>query len=127
MEKTIIIDGKEVRLKCTGATPLRYKSQFGKDFFAEILKLNVVQKLIDGKLDKIKREDLDKLDFDIFYNIVWVMAKTADPDIPEPISWLDEFDVFPILEIIPEIQDMLIASLQSKKKSIPVKARKGKN
>ena len=27
MEKTLVIDNKEVRFKSTGATPLRYKAQ----------------------------------------------------------------------------------------------------
>ena len=38
MEKTIEIDGKKVGFKTNGATPLRYKAQFGKDYFKEILK-----------------------------------------------------------------------------------------
>ena len=33
MEKTLTIDGKEVRFKSTAATPLRYKAQFNKDYF----------------------------------------------------------------------------------------------
>jgi hypothetical protein len=44
------------------------------------------------------------------------MAKTANKEIPDPISWLDSFDEFPLLEIIPELQDMMLSSLQSKKK-----------
>lgn len=43
------------------------------------------------------------------------MAKTADKDIPDPMSWLDEFDEFPMIEIVPELFGMAIASLQSKK------------
>lgn len=116
MEKTLIIDGKEVRFKSTAATPLRYKAQFGKDFFAEIIKMGALEKL--GKLDpdKVTREDLEGLDFEVFYNIAWAMAKTADPKIPDPITWLDQFDEFPMVDIIPELQDMIIATIQGKKK-----------
>ena len=39
MEKIIEIDGKKIGFKTNGATPLRYKPQFGKDYFKEILKL----------------------------------------------------------------------------------------
>jgi hypothetical protein len=44
------------------------------------------------------------------------LAKTANPSIPDPITWLDQFDEFPLMEIIPELQDLIIASIQSKKK-----------
>ena len=44
------------------------------------------------------------------------MAKQADNSIPEPIEWLDQFDEFPMEDIIPELQDMLLASFSSAKK-----------
>lgn len=115
MEKTLVIDGKEVRLKSTAATPLRYKAQFGRDFFADIIKLHRLEKL---QLDngELNYEALEYLDFEIFYNMIWAMAKTADPNIPDPIKWLDGFETFPIMEIIPEVQDLILANLQTKKK-----------
>lgn len=112
MEKTITIDNKEVRFKSTASTPLRYKAQFGKDFFADILKMSSVF----DKKKRINEDKIDKLDFEVFYNIIWVLAKTADKTIPEPISWLDEFDEFPLFEIIPEIQDLILSSMKVKKK-----------
>ena len=84
MEKTIIIDGKEIRFKTNGATPLRYKAQFGRDYFKDI---------------------------------AWIMAKTADSSIPEPITWLEQFDEFPMADVIPELQDMLLTSIQTTKKN----------
>lgn len=116
MEKTIEIDGKQIQFKSTGATPLRYKAQFGKDYFAEIMKLGSLEKLSGKKKEELTSNDLEGLDLEVFYNIAWVMAKTANKDIPDPITWLDEFETFPMLEIIPELQDMITASLQTKKK-----------
>lgn len=113
MEKTIIVDGKQVHLKSTGATPIRYKAQFGKDFFSEIMKLNHLTKI---DTENLEASDLSMLEMDIFYNFVYVLAKTADQSIPDPITWLDDFDSFPIIEVIPQIQDMLLSSMQSKKK-----------
>lgn len=115
MEKTIEIDGKKVRFKSTAATPLRYKAQFGKDFFSEIIKLKKLGKLkLDGKNPNI--EALENIDFEVFYNLIWTLAKTADPKIPDPITWLDGFEEFPMMEIIPELQEMITASIQGKKK-----------
>ena len=61
-------------------------------------------------------KDLEVLDFEVFYNIAWIMAKTAEPKIPEPIEWLEQFEEFPIVEIIPELQDLMLASFQTSKK-----------
>lgn len=116
MEKTITIDGKEVKLKSTAATALRYKAQFGKDFISEIVKLNKLGKLDLTEDDEVNLESLENVDFEVFYNFTWVLAKTADATIPEPLSWLDQFDEFPLFDIIPQIQDILAATIQGKKK-----------
>lgn len=108
MEKTIVIDGKNVVFKSTGATPLRYKQQFGKDFFAELAKME--------KAFNTKEDSYESLDFEAFYNIAWTLAKTADKEIASPLEWLDTFDEFPIVDIIPELQDILARMLNSKKK-----------
>lgn len=113
MEKTIEIDNKKITFKSTAATPLRYKSQFGKDFFVDIMKLSSLDGL---NSKKINIEKIEKLDFEVFYNIIWVLAKTANKKIPDPITWLDGFDEFPLFEIIPELQDLILASIQTKKK-----------
>lgn len=113
MEKTIVIDDKKVRFKTNGAIPLRYKAQFGKDYFKEIFKMLPIARM--GK--NPKPEDLESLDFEVFYNVAWIMAKTANPTIPEPIEWLGEFEEFPIADIFPELQDLMMATLQSKKKT----------
>ena len=116
MEKTITIDGKEIRFKTNGATPLRYKAQFGQDYFKEILKMAPLEGLSKKKKKDVTVKDLEVLDFEVFYNIAWIMAKTADSSIPEPIAWLEQFDEFPMVEIIPELQDMLLTSIQTTKK-----------
>ena len=113
MEKTIIIDGQKVKFKTNGATPLRYKAQFKHDFFKEILKLLPLANMDPSQLNA---ERLNTLDFEVFFNMAWIMAKTADPKIPEPMEWLETFDEFPIADIIPEIQDLLLASFEGTKK-----------
>lgn len=116
MEKIITIDGKKVGFKTNGATPLRYKAQFGKDYFKEILKLAPLEKMIGKKKTEINMNDLDVLDFEMFYNISWIMAKTYDPTIPEPMEWLEQFDEYPLADIIPELQELMASSFQTTKK-----------
>ena len=107
MEKILTIDGRQVKFKSTGAFLLRYKAQFGRDAIQDILRL---QFAIDNK-GQIK--NIDALDLEVFYNLVWTLAKTADPSIPPPLEWLDEFSEFPLMDIIPEIVDMIFSCLTS--------------
>lgn len=115
MEKTIVIDGKHIRFKSTGATPLRYKAQFGKDYFSELMKMNTLRN-INLESEDADFSSLENVDFEIFYNICWVLAKTADKTIPEPLEWLDGFEEFPMFEILPDLQELIMKSMQSKKK-----------
>ena len=107
MEKILTIDGRQVRFKSTGAFLLRYKAQFGRDALQDILR---IQSAIDNK-GRIK--NIDTLDLEVFYNLIWTLAKTADPSIPPPLEWLDEFSEFPLMDIIPEIVDMIFSCLTS--------------
>lgn len=114
MEKILNIDGRQVKFKSTGAYLLRYKAQFGRDALKDIYKLmGVVSE--DNKI-----ADIDALDLEVLYDMVWTLAKTADPSIPPPMEWLDDFSEFPIMDILPEVQDMILScitsTVQSKKK-----------
>ncbi|MFJ8529635.1 hypothetical protein [Bacillus sp. NPDC094106] len=114
MEKTIVIDGKDVRLKTTAAAGFRYKAQFGRDMFADMFSLQAFMPILNGEISS--ETDFSKLDFDVIYNLVWVYAKTADNEIPDPMKWLDTFGEFPIYEIVIDIQDLIMKSLKTSKK-----------
>lgn len=105
MEKILTIDGRQVKFKSTGAFLLRYKAQFGRDALQDILR---IQSAIDNK-GRIK--NIDTLDLEVFYNLIWTLAKTADPSIPPPLEWLDTFGEFPLAEIVPEVIDLIFSSL----------------
>lgn len=113
MEKIIKIDGKDVKFKSTGATPIKYKKQFGRDFFADIFKMDSLANAVIGK--KKNTNKIEDLDMDVFYNICWVLAKGAN-DIPPLEEWLESFDSFPLVEIMGELNELLISSIRSKKK-----------
>ena len=126
MEKLISISGQDVRFKATGGLPLRYKTQFGRDLFADMAVLEEAvpveeEKALPGKpkrADKTEKKaeaatmDMSKLDTELFYNIAWTMAKCADPSIPPVLEWLDEFESFPVFDVFNELQDMLVQSFQ---------------
>ena len=106
MEKTLLIDGKNIRFKCTAGTLIRYRNQFNREFLADV-----------AKLKSIKETNMSGFSLSPFYDIVWIMAKTADDTIPDMLTWYDSFDEFPILDVFPKLQELLIAALKTKNSS----------
>lgn len=100
MEKIINIDGKDITFKATGSAPLRYKMQFKRDLFADVMKMR-----------GISEKNIESLDLEILYDVSWIFAKIADPTIPPPLEWLDTFNSFPIKEVFPQIQELLIDTM----------------
>lgn len=119
MEKTIKIDGQDIRLKSTAATPIRYKTQFKKDYFSELLKLAKTFDFIklnengEVNVSEMSDEAIVRFDLEPLYNFVWVLAKSADSSIPEPLEWLDGFDAFPLQEVFGQVTELLGHSIQS--------------
>lgn len=108
MEKIICIDGGPVKFKSTGALLYRYKAQFHRDAMKDIFRL---AECFDDETDEIT--DIEALDLETFYNLVWTLAKTADPNIPTPMEWLDSFSEFPLMEILPEVVEMITGCMTS--------------
>ena len=106
MEKIITIGDRPVKFKSTGATLLRYKLQFQRDMLTDLLRL---EKAINNK----DEEDINIIDLEMFYNLLWTFAKTADKTIEPPLEWLDSFDEFPIFDIIPELQDLIFSNFKT--------------
>ena len=115
LEKTVLVSGKEVRFRSSAAVPRLYRIKFKRDIFKDLSKLESSYK---GKTEdgaEIQIEDLE-----IFENVAYIMAFHADPTIPGTIDeWLEQFEMFSIYEILPEILDLwgtnLITDVQSKK------------
>lgn len=139
MQKTVEIDGKKVRLESNAATPKKYKKQFHKDYFSELLKLAKAmgagkapeksepenqeeQETEEQKkafdLSEVTYEDIQHIEMDLMYDIVWTLAKTADKTIPDPEEWLEQFEEFPLFEIWPEAEELISHTMNLKKKSI---------
>ena len=118
-EKTVLISGKEVRFRSSAAIPRLYRIKFKRDIFKDLSKLESSYR---GKTDD--GEELQIEDLEIFENVAYIMAWHADPTIPGTIEeWLDEFEMFSIYQILPEILDLwgtnLVTDIQSKKNGIP--------
>lgn len=112
MEKTLNIDGRQVKFKSTGAFLLRYKAQFNRDAIHDIYSLERSIKM-DPATGQYVLHDIGALELETLYNLTWTLAKIADPSIPLPMEWLDGFSAFPLDEIMPEVIGMILSSFTS--------------
>ena len=112
MEKTLFIDGKEVKMRASALIPRLYRFKFGRDIIRDMQKLqNAYQKnqKLPANASQEERENAQFtiLDLTIFENVAYIMAKQADPSIPDTIDeWMEGFSMFSIYEVMPEIIDL---------------------
>ena len=71
---------------------------------------------------------LDMFSLEMFENIAYIMAKHADPSIPDtPEEWLDNFNTFSIYQVLPKIIELwglnVQTDVQSKKNFAQLNAR----
>ena len=109
MIRNIEIDGKEVAFKASAAIPRIYRLKFGRDIYRDLAALEKnVGENEEGK------STLDLVSLEMFENIAYVMAKHADPSIPNtPEEWLDEFNTFPIYQVLPQLIDLWGLNVQT--------------
>ena len=112
MEKTLFIDGKEVKMRASALIPRLYRFKFGRDIIRDMQQLqNAYQKnqKLPANASQEERENAQFtiLDLTIFENVAYIMAKQADPSIPDTIDeWMEGFSMFSIYEVMPEIIDL---------------------
>lgn len=98
----IEIDGKKVPFRASAAIPRIYRIKFNRDIYKD---LAVLEKAI-GEGDETA-SNLDMFSLEMFENIAYVMAKHADPKIPDtPEEWLDDFNTFSIYQVLPKIIEL---------------------
>lgn len=119
MTKTIEIDGKQVQFRASAAIPRIYRVKYGRDIFKDLMKLEKAM-----KQNNAEDSGLDTFSLETFENIAYLMAKHADPSLPDTAEeWLDEFSVFSIYQVLPEIIELWGLNVQtqsvSKKNDLP--------
>ena len=100
--KKIDIDGQEVAFKASAAIPRMYRLKFQRDIYKDLRVLE--QSVGDGNEES---SNMDLFSLEMFENIAFVMAKHADPSIPDtPDEWLDNFNTFSIYQILPQLIEL---------------------
>ena len=115
MTQTIEIDGKSVKFRASAAIPRIYRMRFHRDIYKD---LSLLEKSI-SKQDE-GSSNLDLFSLEMFENISYIMAKHADPEVPDtPEEWLDNFNTFSIYQILPKLIELwglnVQTTVQSKK------------
>lgn len=116
LKKVIKIGDKDVAFRSSATVPRLYRAKFKRDIFKDLAKL---EKSYKGSKDDGEEFAID--DLEIFENVAYIMAYHADNTIPDNIDdWLDQFEMFSIYEVLPEILALwgtnLITDIDSKKK-----------
>ena len=115
MEKTIMIDGREVRLRASAAIPRLYRIKFRRDILQD---MQTIKKAVEKSVQKNAQEGgqmssipLEALE--LFENVSYLMAKHADPAVPPTVEeWLDGFETFSIYTVFPAIEELWMANVQ---------------
>ena len=109
MTQTIEIDGQPVKFRASAAIPRIYRLRFHRDIYKD---LSLLEKSV-SKQDE-DNSGLDLFSLEMFENIAYIMAKHADPDIPDtPEDWLDNFNTFSIYQILPKLIELWGLNVQT--------------
>ena len=112
MEKTIVVDGREVKMKASALVPRLYRFKFGRDMMRDMAQLQKVYTKAaslpqEATEEERAEEQLSMVDLTIFENLAYIMAKHADNTLPDTAEeWLDNFSMFSIYEVLPEILEL---------------------
>lgn len=109
MKKNIEIDGKQVPFRASAAIPRIYRMKFQRDIYKDLSSLE--KSIGDGDAE---HSNLDMFSLEMFENIAYIMAKHADPNIPDtPEEWLDEFNTFSIYQVLPQLIQLWGLNIQT--------------
>ena len=116
MERIISINGREVGFKATASTTKRYREKFNRDLFKDIQDL----------IPKMNENELGVTELECFMNIAYIMAWQYDNSVPsDPDEWLDEFEMFDIYMVLPQIIELWglnVEQLEKPKKKAEVQS-----
>lgn len=122
-EKVVRVGGQEVRFRSSAAVPRLYRIKFKRDIFKDLSRLESSYKKKSTQKEDAGEESgstFEVEDLEIFENVAYIMALHADKSVPSSIEdWLDQFEMFSIYEILPEILELwgdnLATDIESKK------------
>lgn len=109
IRQNIEIDGKQVPFRASAAIPRIYRMKFQRDIYKDLASL---EKAVSKEAEEVS--NLDMFSLEMFENIAYVMAKHADPNVPDdPVEWLDGFNTFSIYQVLPKLIELWGLNMKS--------------
>lgn len=106
LTKTITLDGIEVALRASGATPILYRTLFHKDLIVSFNKLILRQ---GEDQDETNPDELPDGAIELLMEAAYVMARQADKNERRPFEeWLDQFSFMGLAQDVGKVADILI-------------------
>lgn len=132
MTRTVVIDGKEYRMRASALTPRLYRAFFKRDMIRDMQNLlNAYNKLLtlpEDATDEEKNEaNLVILDYlEVFENVAWLFCKEGGESVGNsPEEWLDSIEgMFSIYEAMPAIIELWIDNQETTSKPKNLKGQR---
>ena len=138
MIKEINIEGTAVQINSSARWFYIYREQFGRDILLDLMPVldGIIGALADLTVDELAGlKDMSEakdivvnasaisdvfiklagLEVVTMFNVLWAMAKNADPSTPQPLEFINSFESMPLDVIAPELGKVLIDSCISSK------------
>lgn len=121
MTRTVVIDGKEYRMRASAFTPRLYRAFFKRDMIRDMQSLlHVYNKKLtlpeDATAEEKEEADFAILDhLEVFENVAWLFCKEGgEPVGDSPDAWLDSMEgMFSIYEAMPAIIDLWVGNQET--------------
>ena len=116
MERTITIDGQEVRLRASAAIPRLYRIKFHRDILQDMQKIRKELELVRNEKKEATECDTAMMEvMNLVENVAYIMAKHADKDaVPDTVEdWMNTMEPFSIMKILPVVIDLWTANMQT--------------
>lgn len=113
--REIEIDGIKVKFRASAALLRNYRLKFNKDLLSELNKLHEGIQYDKDNPDNVVGFDIEALI--TFENIAYMMASMADKDILSEEEWFDQFAVFSIYKVLPEIIELWKLNMKQESES----------
>ena len=119
MRRIVMIGDKPLVLESNAFTVILFKKQFNKDFFGELFKL---AKLFKGKQEinpeNMSDEQIEKFDTNIFNELFWTFACTANENIPNFTDFFKEYSELNTIGIMNDVLELIQHSMVTQKKPV---------
>lgn len=90
-ERIVTIDGQEVKMRISGATPILYRNEFRKDMFVQMQELDKGEVELDSNGNPINVTLPDGA-VETLLELAYILAKQGDSKMKlSYIEWLDKF------------------------------------